>query len=207
MEEIPSLFEEVARDQSTSIRYWEVVQFPHGKDGRFDKSCSNRVASVSRPYLGDSILVIEALSCAIPAVQFESTPAAGDDSSKWWESMTQWGWEIPIANGVTSLPGVPSALAWSVEPTSAGETSRYLLELTVLTGSTDTVVVSPTVNGVDLEEIVLPSGRTSELVFDVPAPTIQGAPDNLVVVEFVLSDTNGAPVTNKLMVSMIRPAV
>jgi hypothetical protein len=77
----------------------------------------------------------------------------------------------------------------------------------MLPGSAELVTVSPTVNGVGLDDIVIAAGADTDLVIEIPAPVIEGAPDNLVVVEFVLSDTNGAPVTNKLMVSMIRPAV
>lgn len=200
----PSRFETVAPDQDTTLRYWEYVQFPHGKEGRFDKRCTNRIASVERPYLGNSFLIIEALSCAVPSKPLEPAFETGEDSTKRWESMTQWGWDKARAEGVTTLPGAPSALTWSVESLALGETPRYVLAVSALPGSTDFVTVSTTVNGISLDDVVIAAGDQTDLVIEVPAPTIDGAPDDLVVVEFVLSDANGSPVTNTLRVSAIR---
>jgi hypothetical protein len=58
-----------------------------------------------------------------------------------------------------------------------------------------------------LDDFVMSAQGGTELVIDVPAPSIEGAPDDLVVVEFVLTDGNGTPVTNSLVVTSIRSAV
>jgi hypothetical protein len=208
LDTFPTTFQAATADQSATLRYWELVQFADRRTvARFATSCSREVASVTRPYLGSSILIIKALVCDVPAKPFEAPPPTSDDSRKWWGNITQWGWATERADGVTSRAGLPSALAWSVESLSLGEPPSYVLALSMLPGSAELVTVSPTVNGVGLDDIVIAAGADTDLVIEIPAPVIEGAPDNLVVVEFVLSDTNGAPVTNKLMVSMIRPAV
>lgn len=202
----PSTFQVAAADQSTTLQYWEIVRFPDRLNvARFDDSCSSEVASVTRQYLASSVLIIKALACTVPAKTLEVTPVSVEDSRKWWKRVTQWGWALEQPDGITSLPGVSSALAWSVDSLTADDLPDYVVSLSVLPGSAELVTVSGTVNGVELDDVVIAAGAETDLVIQVPTPVMEGAPDNLVVVEFVLSDGNGSPVTNTLVVGAIKP--
>jgi hypothetical protein len=94
-----------------------------------------------------------------------------------------------------------------MEPITAGATRSFVLDLSVLDGSDDFVTLSVMVNGIALDDFVMAAQGRTDLVIDVPAPSIEGAPDDLVVVEFVLTDGDGTPVTNSLVVTSVRPAI
>jgi hypothetical protein len=208
IESLPRRFLEAATTESTPLQYWEVIQFPPNvATDKPAKACHTPIHSVTRPYFSASISMLSATVCDIAGTSIDSSPATADDNVKRWKRLTQWGWEKEQPNGVTSVPGVSSALAWSVESWTPGTTLRYVLELSILDGSAEFVTVSPTVNGVPRDSVTIAAGGQTDLVLEVPVPTTQGAPEDLVVVEFVLSDSNGVAVTNRLVVHAIRSAL
>lgn len=191
---------------TSRLNYWEVIHFPLNKNSlNHNKNCNSIIEEVQRPYLWHTFSVIRASACDLKPGDLDKLLANPADASQSWESMTQWGWEKARPDGVTSRAGLSSALAWSVESLTATEAVRYVFDLSVLPGSAELVTVSATVNGVELDDVVIAAGTETDLVIEVPTPVIEGAPDDLVVVEFVLSDGNGSPVTNTLVVGAIRP--
>jgi hypothetical protein len=188
------------------LNYWEIARFPLTRTSvDNNKNCNSVIAEVQRPYLWYTFPVTRASACDLKAGSLDKLLENPDDGAKWWATMAKWGWAKARAEGVTTLPGAPSALTWSVESLALGETPRYVLTVSALPGSTDFVTVSTTVNGIRLDDVVIAAGDQTDLAIEVPAPTIDGAPDDLVVVEFVLSDANGSPVTNTLQITAIRP--
>jgi hypothetical protein len=206
VDSIPQRFAEPATTESEPLRYWEFIRFPHNvaslKSGNM---CPTTIHAVARPYFTASISILEANVCEIKGASLVPATPAGDDTAKQWKRLTQWGWEKERPDGVTTLPGVPSALAWTVTTGSLEAAPTYALDLSVLPGSAEVVTLSATINGVALDDVVLAAGDSRQFVFEAPTPTVQGAPVDLVVVEFVLSDSNGSPVTNTLAIKAIRP--
>lgn len=208
IDSFPSRFAEPSANESEPLRFWESIRFPeNAASNRSASVCPSTIHSVTRPSFAASIPILQAFVCDINPPDFTAIPATVEDAEKWWKRLSQWGWGAERPDGLTSLPGVSSALAWSVAPGAINTGVSYVLELSVLTGSTDSVTVSPTVNGIELEAILIPAGGSSDLMFDVPTPTIAGAPQDLVVIEFTVTDRNGAAVTNQLVVHMLRAAV
>jgi hypothetical protein len=201
----PAVFLADEPNVSSRLDYWEVVRFPNTKTSvDRNANCNSVIAEVQRPYLWYTFPVTRASSCDIKAGSLDTLLENPDDVAKWWRQASQWGWEKSTPTGVTSQPGVPSALAWSTEPIAAGTTRSYVLDLSVLEGSADFVTVSVVVNGIAMDDFAIAARGKTDLVIDVPSPSIEGAPDDLVVVEFVLTDGAGSPVSNSLVVSAIR---
>ena len=205
IDSFPGRFAEPSAEDSEPLRYWESIRFPeNAASNRSAGTCPTPIHTVTRPYFSASISMLTASVCEITPAPLEPSALSGDDSVKQWKRLTQWGWEKERTDGVTTLPGVSSALAWSVETLTANELTDYVIALSVLPGSAELVTVSATVNGVELDDVVIAAGTETDFVVQVPTPMIEGAPDNLVVVEFVLSDGGGSPVTNTLVVEAIR---
>jgi hypothetical protein len=220
LDAFPTQYAEPSTKDSPPLDYWEAIRFPPNVPSkRPAQACSETANKVTRPYFGATITMLKASVCDINGPLVETGPSAVEGDTKWWKKITQWGWEETRANGVTSSPGISSALAWSTTPIAPGATRTFVLDLSVLDGSADFVTLSVLVNGIAMEDVVIPAGAgaatsliypapgTTKLVIDVPAPSIEGAPDDLVVVEFVLTDGNGTPVTNSLVVSSVRLAL
>jgi hypothetical protein len=208
IDSFPSRYSEPSTVESEPVQYWKFIRFPPNVPLKKPaKSCPTVADSVTRPYFGATITMLSVAMCDITGPPVEANPLALQDAAKWWKRATQWGWENARANGVTSTPGKPSALAWSMEPIAPGTTRSYVLDLSVLGGSPELVTLSIVVNGIALDDVVISAQGTTDLVIDVPPPSIEGAPNNLVVVEFVLTDGNGSPVSNALVVGAIRPVV
>jgi hypothetical protein len=219
LDAFPTQYAEPSTKDSPPLDYWEAIRFPPNVPSkRPAQACSETANTVTRPYFGATITMLKASVCDINGPSVETSPSAVEGDTKWWKKITQWGWEETRANGVTSSPGISSALAWSTTPIAPGATRTFVLDLSVLDGSADFVTLSVLVNGIAMDDVVIPAGAgaatsliypapgTTKLVVDVPAPSIEGAPDDLVVVEFVLTDGNGTPVTNSLVVSSVRLA-
>jgi hypothetical protein len=204
----PSHYSEPSTVAFEPLPYWELVRFPPNVPLRKPaKVCPAALHSVTRPYFWASISMLAVAVCDITGPPVDVNPTARADAVDWWKKATQWGWGTERLEGVTSVPGKPSALAWSMDPIAPGATRSFVLNLSVLDGSADFVTLSMVVNGIATDDVVIAAQGTADVVVDVPAPSIEGAPDDLVVVEFVLTDSDGAPVTNSLVVTSIRPAV
>jgi len=207
IDSFPSRYAAPATVDSEPMQYWESIRFPPNVPKKNTKACPTVADSVSRPYFGATITMLAVEMCDITGPPVEANPPSAEGDGKWWKQVSQWGWEDTRSSGVTSSPGQPAALAWSMEPIAPGGTRTFVLDLSVLDGSADFVTLSVTVNGMELDDLVMSAQGGTDLVIDVPAPSIEGAPDDLVVVEFVLTDGNGTPVTNSLVVTSIRSAV
>lgn len=203
-EEYPSFFGSAPVVNSDSLNYWEIVKFPNLRRSTKKVQCSGEAAEVSRPYLGGSVSIISASACTISAITFEPIPVTEVDSKKWWKRIAQWGWGAPSKDGVTTIPGIESALAWRVDATEFTQPLVYVMSGGVGAGSADSVTIHATVNGVPLDDVTIATAGSASWEFTVPAPTMPGAPDDLIVVQFVLRDSQGNPVTNPLTVSSIR---
>jgi len=206
-EMFPTQYAEPADARFPPLEYWQSIRFPAGRWNPAKIACPATTHVVSRPYLSGSISILELELCDIGAPPIQPEQPSGKAAEKWWGSVTHWGWNAVRANGVTSSPGKKSVLAWSMEPIAPGTTRSYVLDLSVLGGSPELVTLSIMVNGIALDDVAISAQGTTDLVIDVPPPSIEGAPDDLVVVEFVLTDGNGSPVSNALVVGAIRPVV
>ena len=206
LDTFPARFLENEPTGPSRLNYWEVARFPLTRTSvDNNKNCNSVIAAVQRPYLWYTFPVTRASACDLNGGSLDELLENPADGAKLWAAMAKWGWETAQPEGLTTLPGVPSAVAWTVESLALGDTPNYVFSVSALPGSSDLVTVSATVNGVALDDVVIGAGDHTDLVFEVPTPTIDGAPDDLVVVEFVLSDGNGSPVTNTLHVRAIRP--
>jgi len=208
IDKFPSRYAAPSTVDSEPLQYWESVRFFHFVPKKPRAKGSPPVAdSVSRPYFGATITMLYFQLCDIKAPPVEKNPTSAAGDATWLKKISEWGWDDTRSNVRTSSPGLPSALAWSMEPIAAGATRSFVLDLSVRDGSADFVTLSVMVNGIALDDFVMAAQGRTDLVIDVPAPSIEGAPDDLVVVEFVLTDGNRNPVTNSLVVTSIRPAV
>jgi len=207
IDSFPSRYAAPATVESEPLQYWESIRFPPNVPKKHTKTCPTVADSVSRPYFGATITMLAVEMCDLTGPPVEAKTTTAEVDGKWWKKIAQWGWEDTRSGGVTSSPGQPAAIAWSMEPIAPGATRNFVLDLSVLDGSADFVTLSVTVNGMELDDFVMSAQSGTELIIDVPAPSIEGAPDDLVVVEFVLTDGNGTPVTNSLVVSSVRLAL
>ena len=205
LDAFPTQYAEPSTIESPPLEYWEAIRFPPNVPSKRPREvCAATANAVTRPYFGATITMLKASVCDITGPSIEETPSAADGDIKWWRQVGQWGWEETRANGVTSSPGISSALAWSTTPIAPGAIQSYVIDLSVLDGSADFVTVSVVVNGIAMDDFEIAAQGKTGLIIDVPSPSIEGAPDDLVVVEFVLTDGAGSPVSNTLVIGSIR---
>lgn len=205
IDEFPSTFAVASSDQGDELRYWEFVRFPANRTmAQSANTCDVPVSTVTRPYLGTAITIIEATACPVKASPLDPEPAPGKPTRKWWKSLGKWGWVSASDTGLKSEPGARSALAWTIDAPTAGVTQRFVVTLSAGSGSSDAAFVRATVNGVALSNVALQPGAAAELPIDIGVESFANGPDGLIVVEFEVVDTAGQHVTNQLMVTGIR---
>lgn len=186
-----------------------VMPFDHGislSRGPTTKHWSHcdKVHSVSRPYLWSSLDLIYVFDCPVTGEPLESADAVSSPrSTSWWRKLVHWGWQLANEDGVSTAAGSPAAIAWS-DTVDSGEPARSAtFEVRVSSGSAESVVVSATVNGETVVTDVIDADMVTDFVVTFPASVISRSSTSSVVIEFVLSDDAGAPVTNTLHVSDI----